>query len=161
MKDRFLLFIFCCFSTALIAQQNVVQLDSFYVYRKDTTITEKLTPVPLYVSDISGYYGPSDTITSVSLLPPCPYTIANAKNLVKEGKVQIVIRGGFQGFPEENKKRSEAFRKKYDVSFDYVGCCIFYNPAGEDISGYNTIMKDYLRKKYGEKCITEYKAIFN
>jgi hypothetical protein len=80
---------------------------------------------------------------------------------VKEGKVQIVIRGGFQGFPEENKKRSEAFRKKYDVSFDYVGCCIFYNPAGEDISGYNTIMKDYLRKKYGEKCITEYKAIFN
>ena len=147
MKYHPLLFLVSCFSLAVKAQENDAQFDTLYVYRKDTTITEKLTSVPLYVSDISGYYGPSDTITSVSLLPPCPYTIANAKNLVEEGKVQMVIRGGFQGFPKENKKRSEAFRKKYNVSFDYVGCCIFYNPAGEDISGYNKIMKDYLRNK--------------
>lgn len=94
-------------------------------------------------------------------LPPCPYTRENAKRNIDSNYVSLIIRGGFQGFPKEDLKKSEAFRKKHHVQFDYLGCDRFYDPEGEDLSGYNQIMKDYLVKRYGAKCMTEYEAIFD
>ncbi len=165
MTNHLLVLLFCCFSGLTFAQENDAKFDSLYVFKKDTVRPEtpELAPLkPIIHQVLTSSYLSDTNSTSIAFVGiPCPYTVENAKKMIEQGVVEIVIRGGFQGFPKENEKRSAAFRKKYKVNFDYVGCCIFYNPEGEDIPGYNKVMKDYLKKKYGANCIEEYKAIFS
>lgn len=154
MRILFLL-AFLAFSSFVFAQHTSEANDSLPIHTFDSLCFRHI--------GLQDYPTLDDVVYStVTVLPlPSPYTIANANQLIQtDGPLTIVIRGGFQGFPEENEKRSYLFREKYPVVFDYAGCIQFYDPSTEDIEGYNAVILEHLEKRYGKKCLKEFNAVF-
>jgi hypothetical protein len=145
------------FIAAFGQQTNTLEVYDFNEKSVETFMETELKTEPSVIS--SQVFDTNMTHIQFKL-PSCPYTIENANKNIENDQFELVICGAFTGFPEEDQKKSEAFRKKYNISFCYVGCIRFYDPAGEDIDGFNKIMKNHLKSKYGSKCLAEYEAIF-
>lgn len=120
--------------------------------QKDSSMVPLYNPNPfLNIESNSNYFFE---------LPPCPYTIKTAKENIEKDSIVLVIEGGLTGFPKMDEHQLYYFSSKYNLAFDYVGCVKHWDNSNEDINGYNQVIMNYLKTKYGEKVTIEYNKIF-